>query len=194
VEVFSNSQLYRGIIGQDLEALNYLYSSFFPKVLSMIRGYGGQEADVDDIFQEAIIIFYRKAKAKELDENTIVQPYLMVTCKQIWFKFYREKSKLKWDELPLEESGEEMLFMEYVNNRKRALLYKHFKMLHAECKRVIKAFYGGLSYEEIAEKFGFSSSQYAKRKKYICKEILIKSIKGDPLYNKIFEMDESEFL
>lgn len=160
----------------------------------MIHGLGGQEADANDIFQEAIIIFYRKAKRKEIDNSTTVLPYLMLTCRQIWLKLSRDGIQKRWDEYPEEISGEDDLFLEYVDSKKKALMYKHFKMLQSECRRIIRAFYKGMSYREIADKYGFSSEEYAKRKKYICKDFLVKSIKSDPEFNEIFERNESDLL
>jgi len=174
-----------------MEALNYLYSSFFPKIHAMIRGLGGQESDANDIFQEAIIIFYRKAKKKEVDETTAVLPYLMLTCKHIWLKFYRDEKNI-WESYPENISNENNLIQEYIDSKKKALMYKHFRMLAAECRRVIKAFYKGMNYREIAEKYGYSSEDYARRKKYICKDILVQSIKSDPDFNEIFDGNESD--
>ena len=40
----------------------------------------------------------------------------------------------------------------------------------------------GRCYEEIAKEMGYKSATYARRKKYLCKEELIKLIKADPDY------------
>lgn len=187
MEGFSNSDLFKGINGQNLEALNHLYSSFFPKIYSMIKGLGGQESDANDIFQEAIIIFYRKAKRNEVDGTTQVLPYLMTTCKYIWLKTIRDDKNRKNEEYPSNLSDENLLFQEYVDSKKRELMYRHFKLLQPDCKKIIKAYYSGMSYKEITDKMGFSSEEYAKRKKYLCKDFLVKSIKGDPEYKDIFD-------
>jgi DNA-directed RNA polymerase specialized sigma24 family protein len=54
--------------------------------------------------------------------------------------------------------------------------------LKPDCQQVILLFSQGVDYEEIAAKTGLKSGDYAKRKKYLCKEALMDFIKKDPEY------------
>jgi hypothetical protein len=46
-------------------------------------------------------------------------------------------------------------------------------------------FLAGIPLKEIANILGFKSEQYAKKRKYQCKEKLVDSIKSDPVYKKL---------
>ena len=45
----------------------------------------------------------------------------------------------------------------------------------------------GYSYDEIALEMGYKNATYARRKKYLCKEELIKIIKEDPEFREYEE-------
>ena len=190
---FTNIDLFNGILGQNKEALKYLYAKFYPNVAKMIYHQGGQEDDANDIFQEAIIIFYRKAKKGQLDSNYAVLPYLMSTCRLIWLKTLQNRQKDK-EALPMIEAAEEEspLYLEYLESKRKELFYEHFKKLSEDCQKTLTAFFNGTSFSQMADELGLSSEEFARRKKYLCKEYLVKSIKSDPQYNTISNQDGNE--
>ncbi len=190
---YSNADLYDGILGQNTDALRYLYATFFPNVCSMVKNLHGHESDANDIFQEAIIIFYRKAKVGEIDKTTAVLPYLMATSKIIWLKTSRERQKKQGVGLDTEDIiDESSIYEAYKTNKRKEFFYKHFKMLSPECQSTLKAFFAGLSFAEMAIKLKLSSEEFARRKKYLCKEYLVKGIKNDPEYKNISALDGNE--
>lgn len=159
----------------------------------MVKNQHGQECDANDIFQETIIIFYKKAKSSEVDKTTIVLPFLMATAKIIWQKNSRERQSEHIVGLDSEEIiDNSSIYEAYKTNKRKDLFYKHFKMLTPECQKTLKAFFKGLSFTEMATKHKFSSEEFARRKKYLCKEYLVKSIKNDPEYKKISALDGNE--
>lgn len=178
---YSNSELYNGIIGQNQEALNYLYTHFFTKIVRLIQNHGGKESDAKDIFQESIVIFYKKNSTGAVDSTTPILPYLMNTCKLIWLATYRKKSKLT-SSIPSDIQEENELYNEYLLGKRRALYNKHFSNLDESCKALLMAYFDGASFREIAEKFSIKED-YARRKKQICKEYLVRKIKEDPEFN-----------
>ena len=64
----------------------------------------------------------------------------------------------------------------------RRLFQKHFERLSPECQQILGMFFEGKSMEEIRKNLGLSSVGYAKKRKFVCKERLIKAIQSDPLY------------
>jgi len=159
----------------------------------MVKNLHGHESDANDIFQEAIIIFYRRAKAGELDKTTAVLPYLMATSKIIWLKVSRKRRNEQGVGLDTEEIiDDSSIYEAYKTNKRKEFFYKHFKKLSPECQKTLKAFFTGLGFAEMAAKLKLSSEEFARRKKYLCKEYLVKSIKSDPEYNDITALDGNE--
>lgn len=87
-------------------------------------------------------------------------------ARNVWNNLFRQKSKT--EELHnidiVEENDEEVsdqLFMK--------IMTRAFNKLKPECQEVLKMFYDGLSFEEIAQKMNYKNETYARRKKYLCK-------------------------
>lgn len=196
MQQYSNNELLNSLIKQDQTALNYLYKKLFPKVKIMILRLGGDYDDANDVFQESIIILYRKAKNNELNEAIFVEKYLVGICKLIWQKHLSKErarsiknEKLKYD---LTQNEQETV-NEYLLSKRKQLYLEHFKLLNEDCQKILTAFLNGMSYAEIAKEQEFISEEYARRKKYLCKGYLTKRIKDDPNYHKLSSDYDDEF-
>lgn len=193
---FSNKDLFKGIVEQNQEVLNYLYKHLFPSVRKTIYKYGGDYDTANEVFQEAIIILYRKAKMGELKEPIMVENYIMGICKILWQKHCLLETKEDFGLIKnsLVDDTKTQILLKYRQSERMKLYYEHFMMLSSICQMVLRAFFDGISYADIAIKFGFTSEEYARRKKYLCKESLVKSIKSDPRYDKLIgELDDELF-
>ncbi|MFN0216688.1 MAG: RNA polymerase sigma factor, partial [Saprospiraceae bacterium] len=50
------------ILSGDRVALGSLYQQQLPVIRGLIRDYGGTEADAKDLFQDAVLLVYQKAR------------------------------------------------------------------------------------------------------------------------------------
>lgn len=190
---FTNKELFKGIIEQNQAVLNYLYKHLFPTVKKTIYNYGGDYDTANEVFQEAIISIYTKAKQGELEEPVMVENYIMGTCNKLWqrYSLLETKKDLTFKSNSLIDDSNAQILKEYRQSLRMKLYQEHFMELSPLCQKILKAFFKGDSYPEIAEKFGFASEEYARRKKYLCKEYLVKSIKSDPRFDKLTgELDD----
>jgi hypothetical protein len=74
-------------------------------------------------------------------------------------------------------------------NERYKLYQKHFTNLGKDCQKVLQLYFDKVPLKNIAQIMGFKSEKYAKKRKFKCKEYLIKSIKQDLEYNKILSGD-----
>ena len=63
---------------------------------------------------------------------------------------------------------------------KRRLFQKHFLTLPAKCQKVLQLFMHDTPLREIAARLGYKNEEYAKARKYMCKNMLRKRILKDP--------------
>ena len=78
----SNNEKYiEGIRNHDNTVLKEIYDAFFASVQLFIRSNFGTEEDAKDVFQESIIIIYRKIKKNELVLTCSFKTYLFSVCK-----------------------------------------------------------------------------------------------------------------
>lgn len=175
----SDKDIIEGVRHQDEKVLNYLYDNYFKLVKNHVIKNNGTEDDASDVFQETIILLYQKICENNLELTSDLRGFFFGIARNVWNNLFRQKSKT--EELHnidiVEENDEEVsdqLFMK--------IMTRAFNKLKPECQEVLKMFYDGLSFEEIAQKMNYKNEIYARRKKYLCKEALIEIIKSDPEY------------
>ena len=184
---YSNEELLNGILRNDNVILQYIYKNFYYKVNLYVKRNNGDNDDANDIFQEAVIVIYRKLKANELVLNCSFETYLFAVCKYLWFKqLTRNKNEkdLLQENFSYENDYDD--FNEDADKNERYKLYqKHFQMLGSDCQKLLQLFFEKTSLKQIAQIMGFNSEKYVKKRKFKCKEYLVTSIKQDINYKKI---------
>ena len=191
---YSDEQILKGILRHDNLILQYIYKQYYYNINYFIRKNQGSEDDASDIFQEAIIIIYRKIKENDLIfEKSSFKSYLFSVCRFLWLKQLEkrriEKEKLN-DSLPYQEDLYDDNLNELVEKNERYGLYqKHFSTLSTDCQKLLQMFFEKIPLREIAKVMGYKSDKYAKKRKYKCKELLISRIKQDAEFKKILEDD-----
>ena len=192
--VYSDEQILKGVLRHDSLILQYFYKQYYYKISYFIRKNQGNEDDASDIFQEAIIIIYRKLKENDLIfEKSSFAGYLFSVCRFLWLKQLEkrriERERLN-DTLPFQENLYDENLVELVEKNERYGLYqKHFATLSTDCQKLMQLFFEKVSLREIAKIMGYKSEKYAKTRKFKCKEILVKRIKQDTEFKKILEDD-----
>ncbi len=185
---YSNEELLNGILRNDNVILQHIYKNFYYKVNLYIKKNSGDDEDANDIFQEAIIVVYRKLKANDLIINCAFETYLYSVCKFLWMK---QLTRIKSEkEMMIGSTSFETEFdhdfAELVEKNERFKLYqKHFQLMGSDCQKLLQLFFDKVPLKQIAQIMGYSSEKYVKKRKFKCKEYLITSIKQDVNYRKI---------
>ncbi len=191
---YNDEQILKGILRHDNLILQHIYKQFYYQVNLFIKRNSGNEDDANDIFQEAIIIIYRKIKENDLVfKMSSFQGYLFSVCRFLWLKEL-EKRKIEQqrlnDSLPfLEEIYDDNLVEIVRKNERYGLYQKHFKTLSTDCQKLLQLFFEKVPMTEIAKIMGYKGDNYAKKRKYTCKELLVSRIKNDTEFKKIIEDD-----
>lgn len=181
-----NKIIVEGIRKQDKQILKDIYVVYFPTIKRLILDNSGSEQDAKDVFQEAIIIVFRKAKGGNLILTSSFKSYIYGICRFIWIKQLAKNKEdseklggyLDYEEVP------DVTEDEYEKNEQYKLYQKHFKRLEKDCQKLLQLFLKKVPLKEIADELGIESQQYIKRKKYKCKEQLVKYIKSDPNFKE----------
>lgn len=145
---------------------------YFPKVSRFICTYGGTKEEAQDVFQEALLIFYRKAKTPNFKLTASIETYVFSICKYVWKDQLKQKNKLTHsfehaftndDTIPVEIHLQE--------EEKYQLAEKALRSLGAKCLQLLSLFYiDKKKMREIADLLGFTSESSAKTQKYKCLE------------------------
>lgn len=174
-----DTKIVEGIRQQDDEILNWLYDNYRESVRHYVLRNSGSEADVSDVFQESIITLYNQISENDLKLTSDLKGYFFGIARNIWSSNLRKKPRNTEietdlpDEHDSDEAGKEIL---------EKIVSRAFLKLKPDAQTILQLFSEGYSYEEIALKMNLKNEAYARRKKYLSKELLMELIKEDPEY------------
>lgn len=147
--------------------------SHYPKVEKLIKRNGGSKDDSKDVYQEALIILYKKVTEGNFTLTSSLGTYLYSVCRYLWMDQQRKQGKVFTETFT--EENEDIAFEEMSKGAeqeaKLQLAEKALASLGEKCKEILMLFYVRKSpMSEIAKLLGYSSENTAKNQKYKCLE------------------------
>lgn len=160
-----------GLARNDKKAVETIYRENYAVVQSLIINNNGSVDDAKDIFQEAMIVLYEKARSGNFELNCLIKTYLYSVSRRLWLKRLQQSSRYSGDighaenVVPIEDDLDE-------HSRREAefeMMEKAINHLGEPCKSLLSAFYlQKKNMQEIASDFGYTNAENAKTQKYKC--------------------------
>ncbi len=176
-----------GLKKSDNNVLEYVYKKYFPVVRFFVIKNSGTDEDAQDVFQESLILIYKRLKDESLDLTCSFKTYLYSVCRIQWLR-QLEKRKVRNEVVTddqvfihLDEDFEGLA----AQQEQYRIYQKHFQLLHKDCQEILQLFLKKVPLKEIALKMNIKSDKYLKKRKYSCKEALVKRIQNDPDYKRL---------
>ncbi|MDD3742366.1 MAG: sigma-70 family RNA polymerase sigma factor [Lentimicrobiaceae bacterium] len=190
---YSDEAIIEGLRLRSDFIIRYIYHSAYPMIKYLVLSNSGNEEDAEDLFQDALIIIYKKIKVHSLELNSSFHTYFYSVSRYLWLQKLTER-KINRVELTEMENFEVLAESEvsiwHTDDKDKMRLYRHhFFSLNPDCQKVLLMFMEKMSLKQIAEKMGYKSGNYAKTRKYLCKEELKKKIINDPMCHKFLSDD-----
>lgn len=166
--------------GNSEHVLKFLYLTVRPKVQAWIRQNDGDAEEVQDIFQDAVIAFYKYIMENKFKEGNTVAGFIFSISKNLWINRAKQKSRLtgnveKYANIPDEESG---FPIHTIDQERTDKIQEILSQLGERCKELLTySIFHTMSMEDISKRMGFGNADTAKTKNYKCKQRLIKLIK-----------------
>lgn len=167
-----------GLKKGDAKTLNYLYESYFSTIKSHIIKNSGTEDDAYDIFQDTMMVAFKKFNTNNFVLTSDLKGYLFGIARKLWSNHLRLK-KIQID-ITENDFADDIDLEKQLDTPIEQIVQRSFLKLNPECQKVLTLHMDGADYEMIAKEMGYKNSSYARRKKYLCKDVLIKLIKSDP--------------
>ena len=157
----------------------------FPSIRSHITSNRGKEEDAEDIFQEALMIFYKNVLKSEFELRSQIKTYLFGIAKNLWLKKLRDDKvhfmasdaddnmladlDYEFEATTIDEAIEQLV--ELVDN------------MEEPCKTILISYYfKKMNMKGIAELLQYKTEQVARQQKYRC----IQSLKQVAVDQRIF--------
>jgi len=177
------SQLKKGLP----QAFRSLYKNQYKVVASLILKMGGDQNDVEDVFQETLYVLVKKIREPNFQLTAKISTLMHAIARNIWLKKLKKGSKevsfendslisddLAGDSQPQDHQEKELMI---------GVLLDNINALGEDCRNVIRMIYfKKLSHAEVAEELGYSLS-FVKVKKFRCLGYLRKMVASSPFFS-----------
>lgn len=187
----SENEIIDGLRKRDNRVLQYIYKNSFTPVRQLILSNAGSENDAEDIFQESLIIIFKKLREEENFKLTAAfTTYIYSISRLLWLKHLREVKKIEID--PLNRDHEERIEFEEPSpvqdkDLRIAIYQRTLLLIPEDCQKILRLTAQDITSKEIARQLGFRSENYVRKRRHFCKEFLINKIKEDPDYKAMME-------
>ncbi|MGC9344166.1 MAG: RNA polymerase sigma factor [Bacteroidales bacterium] len=184
----SDKYLVEGLLEEDYQILKKIYLDYYPLVLNYVSSNSGSEEDAKDIFQDALVVIYMKARKNPDFLTSSFSTFLYSTCRILWLRVVNSKD---WKLEVVEDYDDSIqnkdnnIVEDLIEMEKRKLVLKHFKLLNEDCKKLLALAIDGTQLELIKEIMGYSSIQYVKNRRWNCKNLLVRKVRNSPEYKEL---------
>jgi len=191
VKRLTDEEILSGLRKRDNRVLQYIYKNTFNPVRQLVIHNTGSENDAEDIFQEGLIIVFKKLRdEKDFTLDASFGTYIYSICRLLWMKHLRQIRKVNID--PLNRDLEERIEFEEPlpvqdEDLRFAIYQRTLTQIPEDCQKILRLTAEKAKAKEIARQLGFRSEGYVRKRRHFCKEYLVAKIKEDPEYQAIYE-------
>ena len=163
--------LLQGFARNDKKAVEAIYRDNYNMVQSLIINNNGSADDARDVFQEAMIVLYEKARSGNFELHCQIKTYVYSVARRIWLKKLQQTRRFTGD---LGSTETVIAVDEDIEDHMRRdtefeMMGKAIMGLGEPCKSLLEAFYiQKKNMQEIAADFGYTNAENAKTQKYKC--------------------------
>lgn len=161
--------------------LTHLYRHTFPMVRHHVQQHGGTAQDAQDVFQDALVVFYEKAVGGTLVLTASASTYLVAVARNLWRRELdrRQQHRLadlseEHQQVPDEATGEEP-----ETAAAEASVLEYVERLGEKCRSILLSFYYFRQpLEQIAATHQYRTVRSATVQKFKCLEQLRNSVRA----------------
>ena len=163
--------LLEGLAASDKKAIEAIYRDNFNMIQSLVINNNGSADDAKDVFQEAMIVLYEKARSGNFELNCQIKTYMYSVCRRLWLKRLQQLNRFSppVESLELTVPVEEEIEEHEKRNSEFEMMDKAIGSLGEPCKSLLEAYYlQKQNMQVIAVNFGYTNADNAKNQKYKC--------------------------
>ncbi len=184
---YPGKELLRGIINNDAGILDYVYKENFRAVRHLIITNSGTEEDASDIFQESLVVLFRKIRDKNFELTSSLNTFIYSIARLTWLKELENRNKrVEFVDTDDSFQDKELEVIDVIERNEKLRLYREkFEELSDNCKKVLRMFLNSIPIKEITKTMGYSSDQHTKNRRFRCKKSLISKIRKSSKYKEL---------
>ena len=163
--------LLKGLAANDRKSIETIYRVHYSMIQTLVINNSGTSDDARDIFQEAIIVLYEKARSGSFELHAQLKTYIYAVCRRLWLKKLAVDKRFSGDLANAQETiaTEDDLEMYAHRTEDFELMEKALQHLGEPSKELLESYYiRKKNMSEIAKEFGYTNADNAKNQKYKC--------------------------
>lgn len=166
-------EIFERIQQGDEKALEFIYKKYYRMMTKLVITNSGTEEEARDVYQDALVVFWQKARSGNLVLTSKMSTYVYSICQNLWRKELDRKKRLT------HEAKDSSVSIDMDSPEREKIMAKCLNQLGETCRKVLMYYYfDEMSMQEIADKLGFANTDTAKTKKYKCKQKLDELVKA----------------
>lgn len=161
----------KGLAASDKQAIETIYRENYTMIQGFILNNSGSHDDARDIFQEAMIVLYDKARSDSFELSSQIKTYIYSVCRRLWLKRLNQLQRYSGNLENMEGTVqvEEDLEVHEKRDQDFTLMENAMSKIGEPCKSLLDAYYIQKKHmQEIASDFGYTNADNAKTQKYKC--------------------------
>jgi RNA polymerase sigma factor (sigma-70 family) len=177
------------VSGKGNEILSVLYKDTLSKVRKMVLKNNGNHEEANDIFQDAVLIFFKQVRNGAFNTSYDIDGYIYTISKNLWIKRAIKINKnVSLEHIENSYPYSEGILEDVITKEKATALEDVMSKVGEECKKLLKLVaYDKLSMKEICVQMSYSSENVAKTYHYRCKKKLTEFVKGSPKLMELYK-------
>ncbi len=177
------------LLNNDTLVIEEIYHRFADKIKWMVIKNSGNENDAADIFQESLVIIYRKAREQQFVLTCPFEAFLYLVCKNKWIdELKKRKSRgVTFTDTAGYTMGEDSFQLASLvlqKEERKSLLEEKLAELGQGCRDLLQLSWGGRTMEEVASLLRVTYG-YVRKKKSECMAKLIRLVQASPRFNSL---------
>ena len=169
----NETEIFERIKQGDEKALELIYKKYYRMMTKLVVTNSGTEEEARDVYQDALVVFWQKARSGNLVLTSKISTYIYSICQNLWRKELDRKKRLSNEAKDAAEN------IDLDGPERAKVMAKCLNQLDETCRKVLMYYYfDELSMQDIADRLGFANTDTAKTKKYKCKQKLDELIRS----------------
>jgi RNA polymerase sigma factor (sigma-70 family) len=156
------------------KALEYLYmdKSLWASVKKYVLPDTGNDQDVDEVFQESLIILDNSIRNNRFEGKSAIKTYFISIAKWKWYTLKRSRKRMVYSEDDAPMDGDDFTTPEVLmlKEERKHIVQSLIDQMQGNCPRLLELWQLDYKMEQIAELFSFGNVQSAKNAVARCRD------------------------
>lgn len=166
--------------GEDDRALSFLYKKLLPKIRHLVKNNSGDDEEAYDIFQDAILIFYKHVKNGKFNTQYEIGGFIYSISRNLWINRAKQKNRTTALTPGDSEVEDNNILDDLITKEREDHVMKMLSSIGEKCRELLLySIFHKFSMKEICQKMGLSTENAAKTQNYKCKQKLVELVKDN---------------